>query len=192
MVDDNGDDQELVRQAHAGDESAFRALVDRHESRVAATVVGMLGTGPDAEDVGQQTFVRFYQALGKFRGESSVGTYLTRIAINLALNASKRRQRTRLRFWSRDREEDPPPEAFVDGRETVAGSERDQMVREAVQGLTPDHRAVVVLRMLEGYSTRETAELLGIREGTVLSRLSRAMGHLKGQLAPGMEDRDDT
>ncbi|RMH54101.1 MAG: sigma-70 family RNA polymerase sigma factor, partial [Bacteroidetes bacterium] len=89
-------DETLVARARQGDEQAFRNLVERYESTVAATVIGMLGAGPEAEDVGQETFIRFYRALHQFRGEAAVGTYLTRIAINLSLNALKRRRRRRL------------------------------------------------------------------------------------------------
>ena len=85
-------DRALTDRAREGDEAAFRTLVTRYESRVAATVVGMLGPGDEADDVGQETFIRFYQALGKFRGEAALITYLTRIAMNLSLNAIKRRQ----------------------------------------------------------------------------------------------------
>jgi len=183
-------DQELVERARAGDDGAFRALVERYESQVAGTVIGMLGPGPDAEEVGQDAFVRFYESMHRFRGEASVGTYVTRIAINLAINASKRRQRDRWRFWSRDRDEDPAPDPVIDGRDTVDQADRDQLVREAVQQLKPDHRAVVLLRMIEGYSTRETAEVLEIPEGTVLSRLSRGMTNLKAILQASVTDED--
>ncbi len=181
-------DLELVERARAGDDAAFRALVERYESQVAGTVLGMLGPGPDAEEVAQDAFVRFYESIHRFRGESSVGTYVTRIAINLAINASKRRQRDRWRFWSRDRDENPAPDPVFDGRDTVDQADRDRLVQEAVQELKPDHRAVVVLRMLEGYSTKEAAEVLGIPEGTVLSRLSRGMTHLKAILQGSMTD----
>ncbi|MBT6144193.1 MAG: RNA polymerase sigma factor [Gemmatimonadetes bacterium] len=184
-------DLELVERARAGDDGAFRVLVERYESQVAGTVVGMLGPGADAEEVGQDAFVRFYESLHRFRGEASVGTYVTRIAINLALNASKRRKRDRWRFWSRDRDEDPAPDPVFDGRDAVDQAGRDQLVQEAVQELKPDHRAVVVLRMLEGYSTKEAAEVLEIPEGTVLSRLARGMAHLKTILGERMAD-DET
>ena len=75
-------EDKLLERARQGDERAFRQLVERYEGLVAATVIGMLGPGPDAEDVGQETFIRFNRALKSFRGDSSVGTYLTRIAIN--------------------------------------------------------------------------------------------------------------
>ena len=181
-------DEELVSLARSGDHGAFQQLVERYESRVAGTAIGMLGQGPDAEDVGQETFIRFYDALDRFRGESAVGTYLTRIAINLSLNAINRRKWMRLRFWSLDEEEEEsrPPEPSVDGQAVVDEEAQKQVVDQAIQQLKPDHRAVVVLRMIEGYSTKETAELLGVAEGTVLSRLSRGMTRLKSILQTGM------
>ena len=80
-------DAALLARARRGDDVALRALVVRYEPVVAATVLGMLGRGADADDVGQATFVRLYHALDRFRGESSLKTYLVRIAINLSLNA---------------------------------------------------------------------------------------------------------
>ena len=172
-------DLELTRRAGDGDDGAFGELVERYESQVAATVVGMLGPGPDAEDVGQETFIRFHAALGRFRGEAALGTYLTRIAINLSLNVSRSRQRARWRFWSLDSDEDPAPAPFTDGAVLQDQADTQAEVRRALQRLKPDHRAVVVLRMIQGYSTRQTAQALGLPEGTVLSRLSRGLSSLK-------------
>ena len=166
-------------------------LVERYESLVAATAVGMLGPGPDAEDVGQETFIRFHAALGRFRGESAVGTYLTRIAINLSLNASKSRQRSRWRFWSLDSEEDPAPVPAEDGAALRDRADTRAEVQAALQQLKPDHRAVVVLRMIQEYSTRETAEALNIPEGTVLSRLARGMANLKGILQGRLDHEEE-
>ncbi|MCK5439794.1 MAG: RNA polymerase sigma factor [Gemmatimonadetes bacterium] len=177
-------DEELLDGARRGDDSAFRLLVERYEGRVAATVIGMLGNGEEAEDAGQETFIRFYRSLGKFRGESSIGTYLTRIAINQSLDAIKRRQRWTKRFVSRDEEEVMLAEPPHDVREEISARERAEFVRGAIRMLKPDHRAVVVLRMIEGYSTRETAEILGLPVGTVTSRLSRALDKLETVLGP--------
>ena len=178
MSEQVGTDRALIDQARAGDEVALRALIERYEPQVAATVVGMLGPGDEADDVGQETFVRFYQSLDKFRGDAALGTYLTRIAINLSLNALERRKRQRWRFWSRD-DEQAPPEPSVDGRDEQAARGREQAVQAALDQLKPAFRAVVVLRMIEGYSTKETAALLEVAEGTVLSRLSRGMKQLE-------------
>ena len=176
---ESASDQVLIDRAGAGDEGAFRDLVERYESRVAATVIGMLGAGDEAEDVGQETFIRLYRSLDRFRGESSLGTYLTRIAINLSLTALKKRKRRISRFVSKDEMERDLPEASWDPRGELERKDDVRRVREAVTRLSPDHRTVVVLRMIDGYSTREAAEILGIPVGTVMSRLARAMERLE-------------
>ena len=180
-------DADLIALARAGDDRAFAVLVDRYESAVAATVIGMLGRGDDADDVGQETFIRFHRALGSFRGESSLKTYLVHIAMNLSLNALKRRRRSLLRFVGREESGDEiasVPEPRIGPAGDVDAGELQSLVRAAVARLGEKHRAVVVLRLFNDYSTRETAELLGLPEGTVLSRLSRAMKELEEQLKP--------
>lgn len=181
-------EQELVARARRGDQAAFRRLVERYEGLVAATVVGMLGPGPEAEDVGQSTFIRFYEALHQYRGEGGVAPYLTRIAINLSLNALKRRKRQRWRLLSRDVADEQLPMPPVDDEPSIHRREHAALVQRAIQQLKPKHRAVVVLRMIDGYSTKETAALLGVPLGTVLSRLSRAQRELKDLLAPYLRD----
>src|SRR5258708_5170115 len=89
----DADDRELVSRAALGDEDAFRAIVERHEQAVARTVTAMLGEGDDADDVGQETFVRLFGALPRFRGEAELRTYLTRIAVNLCCDALERRRK---------------------------------------------------------------------------------------------------
>jgi RNA polymerase sigma-70 factor (ECF subfamily) len=177
-------DAELVGRALRGDDGAFRVLVERYESAVASTVIGMLGPGDEADDVGQETFIRFYRSMKKYRGDASLKTYLTRIAINLSLNALKRRRGLMERFVSRDQATAPPPEPALNGVGAVESRETKEAVQHAIQQLNPKHRTVVVLRMIDGYSTKETAEILGIPAGTVLSRLARAMDALKPMLRP--------
>lgn len=181
MLDAGSSDAALLAAARGGDPHAFRFLVERYEAVVAATVIGMLGRGDDADDVGQETFIQLYRSMDRFRGEASLGTYLRRIAMNLSLNALKRRKRFAWRFLSRDRDDLALPEPAV---EPVGDA---WQVRERVQAalalLAPQHRSVVVLRMLDGCSTREAAEILEIPEGTVMSRLSRAMKELERHLA---------
>jgi RNA polymerase sigma-70 factor, ECF subfamily len=181
---DRTPDAELLASARAGDDRAFAALVERYESAVAATTIGMLGPGDDADDVGQETFIRFHRSLDHFRGESSLKTYLVHIAMNLSLNALRRRRRFVLRFISRDESpiESAEPSFGPDGN--VDTEELRALVRRAVSQLNEKHRAVVVLRMFDDCSTREVAKILGIPEGTVLSRLSRAMKELEALLAP--------
>lgn len=182
-------DADLVRDAVDGDAMAFRRIVERYESRVAATVIGMLGRSPEVDDVGQETFIRLHRALPSFRGDAALGTYITRIAINQSLKAIRKRQSWRARFFSRDGDDYDAVEPIVED-DPIADNERSRIVHEALQHLNPDHRAVVVLRMLEEYSTRETAEMLGIAEGTVMSRLSRAMARLERILGPIIREPD--
>jgi RNA polymerase sigma-70 factor (ECF subfamily) len=177
-------DQDLIDRAREGDRWAFRRLVERYEDQVAATVVGMLGPGAEADDVGQETFVRFYEALDQYRGEAGLGTYLTRIAINQSLKAVRRRKRWGRRFFSRDDDTQSLPEPAVDGADAVESRERAEFVHAALQNLSADHRAVVVLRLLKGYSTREAADVLDVPEGTVMSRLYRATDRLQDMLQP--------
>ncbi|RPH95035.1 RNA polymerase sigma factor [candidate division KSB1 bacterium] len=181
-------DTELIRQVLAGDENAFRQIVERYSNRIAAIVTGMLGRGQDADDVGQETFIRLYQSLPKIRGESSLGTYLTRIAINLCVDAIRKKWRWRYWFWMEDSEEILPPELTIENGAAIESGERKEIVHRALQALDPKHRAVVVLRMIEGYSTKETAEFLHIPMGTVLSRLSRAQERLRVMLKPWVEE----
>ena len=170
---------ELVKSAADGDQNSFKELVKILEPAVASTVIGMLGNCQEAADVGQETFIRFYKALKKFRGDSDVKTYVTRIAINLSLNEIKRQQRRRVLF------------AF-DSKMSDKGSEDANMkkqeimdtVQHALSHLKPKFRSVVVLRLIDGYSVRETGEILDIPEGTVLSRFSRAQKRLRILLSP--------
>lgn len=181
-MEDGVSDRELLDRARHGEERAFRLLVERYQARVGSVVIAMLGPGDDAEDVGQETFIRFFSSIDRFRGEASLGTYLTRIAINLSRNALRRGRRQAERFESRD---DPGLRGSeIEAEDEVEGRELRRRVRRAVDRLDGKHRAVVVLRMMEGYSTRETAAILEIPEGTVLSRLSRAMKKLEADLGP--------
>lgn len=176
------DELTLVQRAAQGDEGAFREIVQRHESAVARTVTGMLGPGDDADDVGQETFVRLFHALPRFRGDAQLRTYLTRIAMNLCLDVLGRQRRRA--GWVRIGDDDESSAlAAPDERQQADRDERAAAVRRGVDGLEAKQKAVVVLRMLEERSTRETADVLGVPEGTVMSRLKRAMEKLETILA---------
>jgi RNA polymerase sigma-70 factor (ECF subfamily) len=139
----------------------------------------MLGPDAEAEDVGQEVFIRFFESLHRYRGEASVATYLTRIAMNLSLNAIKSRKRRQWRFLSRDVTQRTWTEPAIEGEAVVESNEQASQIQGALSQLPAKHRAVVVLRLMEGYSTRETADLLDIPLGTVLSRLARAQEKLR-------------
>ncbi|MEM7656920.1 MAG: RNA polymerase sigma factor [Bacteroidota bacterium] len=171
-------DLELIQRSQSGDQESFRQLVERYEGQVAATVIGMLGYGTEAEDVGQEVFIRFFRSLANFRGDSALGTYLTRIAINLSLNALKKRKRQQW-FSLFSSKEDGPEMQLPDHGLTQDQKNTQALVQTALQQVEPQFRTVLVLRLLEGYSTKETAKLLELPQGTVLSRLSRGQKKLK-------------
>ena len=175
-------DEQIIQEIRNGNDSGFREFILRHESLVASTVIGMLGKTPEAEDVGQEVFIRFYNSINHFRGDSSAGTYLTRIAINLSLNELKRRKRHSLFFMHSDDNETDIADINVKNE----FNEDEKIVQTAIQKLPGKQRSVVVLRLIDGYSTRETAEILNLPIGTVLSRLSRAQEKLKDILSPYM------
>lgn len=181
------DESVWIQAARDGDREAFRRLVEAHESRVAATVTGMLGEGPDADDVGQEVFLRLHRALDGFRGEARLSTWLTRVAINLSLDRLRARQRWHQRFLGLETEEGQRLEPVLDGEGLLDARERARLVRRAVRRLRPAWRAVVVLRHLQGLSTEETAAALGLPYGTVLSRLSRGLAVLRRDLQPLLE-----
>lgn len=181
MRQDTLTDEALVDAAREGGEEAFRELVVRYEGRVASVVIRMLGNTPEAEDVGQETFIRFYRGLRRFRGQAAVGTYLTRIAINLSLNEIKKRRRRSIfvPFTPVGKENDAPEPEFEDPRASAEYDDTVDRIQGALNKLKPEFRSVIVLRLMEGYSTKETAEILGLPVGTVLSRLRRSQEKLK-------------
>lgn len=164
-------DDLLVKKSVEGDLIAFKTLVIRYEGKVAGVVKSMIGNTEEAADVGQEVFIRFYESLRKFRGESSVGTYLVRIAINLSLNEIKKRKRRFLFFTN---EEAGSNIALKEDKKDLK-----EMLDYEFNQLDPDFKAVATLRLVEGYSTEETAALLQIPLGTVLSRLARAQKKLR-------------
>jgi len=170
------DDRSLIDLSLEGSDAAFRILVERYEQQVAGTVIGMLGSGDDADDVGQEVFIRFYRSLNRFRNESGLGTYLTRIAINLSLNEIKRQKRISSRIIN---DATQLPLEDKSGEDKEQANDTKEVVHKALQQLEPKFRSVVILRMLHGYSTKETASILKLPSGTILSRLSRAQEKLK-------------
>ena len=172
-----GDENDLVTASLSGDKSAFGEIVSRYQAMVARTVKGMLGDSVFADDIGQEVFIRLYHSLSEFRGEAKLSTYIQKIAVNLTLNEIKRRKRFFSMFSQTGSNEmheydvaDPEDYERMDARE---------LVNTALQKLEPKFRIVLTMRMLHGYSTKETAEILELPVGTVLSRLSRAQDQMR-------------
>jgi RNA polymerase sigma-70 factor (ECF subfamily) len=144
---------------------------------VARTIRGMLGDTVFTEDLGQEVFIKLYNSLSEFRGESKLATYIQKIAVNLTLNEIKRRKRFLSMFTQKGSDEIYEMEVTDDNTEEKR--EAKEIVGKALLGLDPKFRIIVTMRMLQGYSTKETAEILDLPLGTVLSRLSRAQEQLK-------------
>lgn len=184
-----GDEHELVRRCQEGDLQAFRRLVERYESRIYTLACSIIGDREAARDAAQEAFVRAYQALPGFRGQSGFYTWLYRITVNTCLNAAHK-ERRRLDRTSLDAlleaGEISPEALFGDtpGETDLERSELQEGIQAVLNNLSPHHRAVVVLKDIEGLSQEEIAEALGCSVGTVKSRLSRARARLKELLRP--------
>jgi len=171
------DETELIRASLDGDRLAFEEIVNRYRKMVARTIRGMLGDTVFTEDLGQEVFVKLYHSLSEFRGESKLATYIQKIAVNLTLNEIKRRKRFLSMFSHKGSDEMYEMEVADENYEEKR--EAKEIVGKALMGLDPKFRIIVTMRMLQGYSTKETAEILDLPLGTVLSRLSRAQEQLK-------------
>ena len=168
---------DLVRASLNGDKNAFGEIVNRYQKMVARTVKGMLGDSVFAEDIGQEVFINLYYSLSEFRGEAKLSTYIQKIAVNLTLNEIKRRKRFFSLFSQKANNE--MYEFEIADYDTEERKEASEIVNKALMGLDPKFRIIVTMRMLQGYSTKETAEILDLPLGTVLSRLSRAQEQLR-------------
>ena len=172
-------DLELVNRAGKGDPSAFHALLDRHAAYLFGVAVSLVGNAADAEDVVQETLLGAFRGLRGFEGRSSVRTWLTSILIRQT--TVRRRQTGRWNMAPL-----PSENAVAAGdphflSPTEAADARIDL-EAAIQGLSPDHREVVVLREFSGLSYDEIAEALGVPRGTVESRLFRARRELQERL----------
>lgn len=178
---------EVVEQLRQGDPEAWAQLHREQYPRIWSTVSRILNSESLAEDVTQEAFVKAHQQIGRFNGQSHIGTWLYRIAVNQALDQArkiKRRERV-LSFFSPLKSEEEGQMSVPDmpvGPEAARGLERAEMrgeIKAAMAKLTPEHRAVVQLRLVEELSPAETAAALGCKEGTVNSRLHYACDQLR-------------
>ena len=179
-------DWELVQRTRAGDRDAFRELVERYQRKIAALALGMLHNREDALDIVQETFTKAYQSLDRFKGDAAFYTWVYRIAYNLCVDQQRRAAKEPLLTLDEDARPgrplpggDPhPDQPFASARD----AEIARRVREAIRDLTPDHRAVILLRELEGLSYEEISQVLECPKGTVMSRLHYARRQLQRRL----------
>jgi RNA polymerase sigma-70 factor (ECF subfamily) len=185
---DAGEDRKLVRAAQKGDPAAFRQLVEKYQRRVYQLAVGMLKDSDEAMDITQDTFVRVHRYLPSFKGDSSFFTWTYRIAMNLCLDAQRKKGRSeRVDLADGDEAEieaamDPPSAALAGPQRAALNAELKGKIEEALQSLSENHRSILLLRELEGLSYEELAKVLGIRKGTVMSRLFHARLKMQNKL----------
>jgi RNA polymerase sigma-70 factor, ECF subfamily len=175
-------DRTLVERAAAGDDDAFGELVGRHQVGVFNLARALTGADEDAEDVAQETFVRVFRGLGRFRGESAFRTWLYRIAVNVARSHGRRRG-ARQAVWQPLPEAGPEP-ADSGAADPEADAIRRQAIDAALGALADDMRAAVLLRDVEGLEYAEIAAALGVPIGTVESRIFRGRQRLRELLRP--------
>ena len=181
-------DWELVRRAREGDRDAFRELVERYQRRVASLALGMLRSREDALDVVQETFAKAYQHLDRFKGDSGFYTWLYRIAFNLCIDQQRREGKLADLRPPHDETGSMEPPPTVDGPppdepfQRVRSAEIGQRLEQAMRELTPDHRAVILLREVQGLSYEEISRVLECPKGTVMSRLHYARRQLQSRL----------
>ena len=176
-------DAELVRRTRAGDQEAFRELYERYHRQVLAVAVSMTGGSDDAMDVAQETFVRAHRSLGSFLGESSFYTWLYRIAVNVGIDF-RRRQKRRGDVLQPDAMDDDvaDPERSIDPATEVSRRELGTRILAAVDELTPEHKAAIILREIEGLSYEDIATVMQCSKGTVMSRLHYARKKMQAKL----------
>jgi RNA polymerase sigma-70 factor (ECF subfamily) len=172
-------DEQIVERVLAGDISLFEILMRRYNQRLFRVARGILSDDAEAEDVAQEAYVRAFRELATFRGEARFSTWLTRIACHEALARVKKRSR----LVSITGGEPPEPPAERSGPEKdLQNRELHAVLREAVEALPDPLRAVFCLREVEGLSTEQTADALGLTTENVRVRLHRAKLSLRQKL----------
>ena len=177
-------DWQLVQKCQAGDVASFQELVSRYHQKVYMVIVGLLRNPDDAMEVAQESFFRAYRKITSFQGQSSFYTWLYRIAVNISIDHQRRQHRSPLEFReSMDEVFEQQKEVAKDPFSDVHDRELREKMFSAINDLSPEHKAVIVLRTLEGMSYKDIGEILGCSEGTVMSRLHYARKKLQNKLS---------
>jgi RNA polymerase sigma-70 factor (ECF subfamily) len=187
-------DHDLVQRVQAGDTAAFRALFDKYHRRAFAVAMGVVKNQDDALDAVQEAFVKVHKNIHKFQGSSSFYTWLYRIVMNVSIDHVRRTSRRKsLDFDERALHEESevagdgalvPSVTDANPGKAALRRELGGAIQAALQELPEHHRAVIVLREIEGMSYEEMAEALEVPKGTVMSRLFHARKKMQAALAP--------
>ena len=190
--DESIDDQELVDLARGGDDAAFRTLFERYHRRAYALACGVVRNPDDALDVVQEAFIKAHRHLGKFEGTSSFYTWLYRIVMNLAIDHIRRTKRVRtvdfndaLNHQEADMVGDDsllPKILDENPGRTLLRKEMREHIGAALADLSDNHRAVLIMRELEGMSYEEMAQAMKCSKGTIMSRLFHARRNMQKRL----------
>ena len=186
------DDRALVERAARGDRESFDALVRRHQDRIFNVAYQIVRNRDDALDVAQEAFAKAFISLSGFKGEASFTTWMHRIVVNLGIDCLRRRRRGEPITYD-DRlavpEETESGPAAPDNPEAALETRQVQsLLARGIQALPPAHRAVLVLREIEGMSYEEIAHAVGCSLGTVMSRLFYARRKLQKALQAHLHD----
>ncbi|WDI44941.1 RNA polymerase sigma factor [Bremerella sp. P1] len=173
------DDSLLIQRILQGDTSAYEEIVRCYQQRLFNTMVHILGSKEDAEDVVQESFVQAYLKLGTFQGNSAFYTWLYRISFNIAISHRRRRKKVHSIDQVREDVGNEPVDRSEGPGHRMEQQENIRQVHTALEKLSEEHRDVLVLRELEGMDYDRIAEVLDLPVGTVRSRLHRARSHLK-------------
>jgi len=184
----SADDQTLVRDAQKGDMTAFEELVSRHRDKVYARAYSMMRNEEEAVDLSQEAWVKGWQRLRQFQGESSFGTWMTRIVINLCLDQLRKQKRQRTESIEAMNEESGGVERQmpVITVNPTAGLEREELrgrIDRGLAQLSHEHRTALILHEFEQMEYKEIAKAMGCSIGTVMSRLFYARRKLAALLA---------
>lgn len=192
MSGDDGELESLVARARAGDVNAFGAIYQRHQAGIYSFIRSQVRDPELATDLTQQTFVQAWRGLGRLRTVAAFRGWLHRIAGNLVRDEVKS-GRSRLEITASALATDPiiTEDSGARVEQRLEAEELRGAVRQALDALSPEQRAAVVMHHLEGMSVREIAAAQGVRRGTVMSRLARAREALRQQLAPYVEGTND-
>jgi RNA polymerase sigma-70 factor (ECF subfamily) len=182
-------DEKLVARALAGDANAFRALVERHYNAVYRLCRSILRNPEDAEDATQEVFIRVHEALGQFAGRGAFGGWLRRLTVNHCLNRAQRvSAQVAARSYSLDLlAETLPASASSDPAMRFWEAEERARIQSELEDLPPQQRAALGLRLLEGLSYEEIADLMGVPVNSVRSWLHRGRARLREALQEVIE-----
>lgn len=178
----SADDHRLIGESLKGDSAAFGELVRRYQDRLFNTVYRMVGNAEDAYDVVQEAFLSAYQSLDSFKGDSLFFTWLYRIAVNTAISLKRKHRAVVSIDAGRNGEqgiEPPDPSELSRPGHALEQAEQERRIHAALSRLSPEHRAVLVMKDMEGQKYETMAEVLQVPIGTIRSRLHRARLELR-------------